>query len=123
MHAHLISDTGSKEAEHYRAIDLQELRGNAFDNQLKLVLNELQLGEPKTCNDFAEFCAERLSNEIAYALCLAKINGDNDLHNNAVSDLNQHVENSRAEFTKAEVERRITAAQVSNLAMLERAYV
>lgn len=111
MHANMISNTGSLEAAHYHAMDLAERRERAMETLQKLVLNDLQQGDPQTCSAFAEFCAEGLDGEITLALCLSRIHGDTELQSQALAELCAHVDKSHEAFCAREVERRISTQQ------------
>lgn len=111
MQPNLISNAGSQESRHYQAIDREELRERAMETQQKLILNEVQLGEPKTCNAFSDHCATWLVRDLAYDLCLARIQKDDGLLQQALAQLDTHIKNTLAEFCEEESEKRIAAAQ------------
>lgn len=111
MHANLISNAGSKEAGHYAAIDIDERRALALETQQKLILNEVQLGDPKTCNAFADHCANWLVRDLAYDLCLARIQKDDGLMQQALGQLDDLLKNTLQEFCEEEAEKRIAAQQ------------
>jgi|GEM_PF-2032085 len=121
MH-HAISNNGAKEAEHYAAINRQEAIERAFDHQLKLILNQLQQGDPQTCSAFAEYCAERLDGEVTLALCLSRIHGDDNLQQQALAELRSHIDSSRADFCEFELGRRIARAEATGQDILEARY-
>ncbi|WP_405118778.1 hypothetical protein [Pseudomonas leptonychotis] len=123
MHANQISNSGSQEAIQYQAIAHSERRVHSLEAMQKIVLNDIQQGDPQTSSAFADYCAENLSGEITMALCLARINQDSGLQMQALAELSAHVDKCHQGFSAQEVERRIAAAQVANVAMLERAYV
>ncbi|HIE1750449.1 TPA: hypothetical protein ACXJUT_001966 [Pseudomonas aeruginosa] len=87
------------------------LRQRAMDVQQKLVLNEVQQGGEAT-NGFAEHCAASIPSDITYALCLATVNDDWKLLDQALLDLGKHVQACLPQFAIQEVERRIRALQL-----------
>lgn len=111
MQAHLISNAGLKEAGHYAAIDIDERRALALETQQKLILNEVQQGNPKTCHAFADHCANWLVRDLAYPLCLARIHQDGGLLLQAVAELDVLIQSTLQEFCEEEAEKRIAAAQ------------
>ncbi|MGQ7956477.1 hypothetical protein ACUTAF_01940 [Pseudomonas sp. SP16.1] len=93
----------------------EQARNRAIAAQQRLVLNELQQGEPATCNDFAQFCADRLDHDTRFGLCLSRITGDKAMQSLAGAWVADHVSKCRPLFVEAEVERRILAAKVEAL--------
>ncbi|HCF4988925.1 hypothetical protein [Pseudomonas aeruginosa] len=87
------------------------LRQRAMEVQQKLVLNEVQQGSEAT-NGFAAHCAVSIPNDITYALCLATINDDWKLLDQALLDLSKHVQACLPQFAVQEVERRIRVLQL-----------
>ena len=87
------------------------LRQHAMDVQQKLVLNEVQQGGEAT-NAFAMHCAGSIPGDIAYALCLATVNDDWMLLDQALLDLGKHIQSALPQFAIQEVERRIRALQL-----------
>lgn len=110
---HAISNAGSKEASHYAAIDHEEIRQRALETQKKLILNEVQQGEAKACNAFADHCATWLIRDLAYDLCLARIQKDDGLLQQAVAGLDALLKNTLPEFCEEEAEKRIAALLAS----------
>lgn len=90
------------------------LRQRAMDVQQKLVLNEVQQGGEAT-NTFAAHCAANIPGDIAYALCLATVNDDWMLLDQALLDLGKHIQSALPQFAVEEVERRIRALQLEGI--------
>lgn len=92
--------------------DREQARIRSMAVMQRLVLNDLQQGEPALCNAFAQFCADRFDEDTRYSLCLARITGEKPLAGDWVAE---HVEKCRPLFVAEEVERRIIAAKVAAL--------
>lgn len=81
----------------------------------RLVLSELQQGEPALCDAFAQFCADRFDEDTRYALCLSRITGEKAAQKLAGDWVTEHVDKCRPLFVADEVERRILAAKFAAL--------
>ncbi|ATH82860.1 hypothetical protein CO724_17415 [Ectopseudomonas mendocina] len=92
----------------------EQARNRAMAVMQRLVLSDLQQGEPALCDAFAEFCADRLDHDTRYALCLARITGEKPLAGDWVAE---HVEKCRPLFVAEEVERRIIGAKFEALGL------
>ncbi|WP_447593592.1 hypothetical protein [Aquipseudomonas campi] len=108
---HAISNAGSKESDHYRAIDLDERRERAMEALKAQILAEVDSGEPAACNAFADHCATWVDRDLSYALVAARIHSDAGLLQSALDELDAHIKNTRDEFASEEAEKRIAALQ------------
>ncbi|MDH1341879.1 hypothetical protein [Ectopseudomonas oleovorans] len=95
----------------------EAIRKRALGIMQRQVLNELQQGEPKLCNAFAQFCADRFDEDTRYALCLSRITGEKAAQKLADSWVTEHVEKCRPLFVAEEVERRIIGAKYEALGL------
>lgn len=122
MQPHLISNTGAQEAAHHRTQSRADMAEVALALQQKLILNEVQQGEPATCNAYASHCAGALDSDLAYALCLARIHKDAGLLQQALADLDIHLLLELNEFSEQEARRRIADLQAHAQAHAEASY-
>ncbi|MFV3386645.1 hypothetical protein ACNFCJ_14635 [Pseudomonas sp. NY15364] len=95
----------------------EETRKRSMTAMQCLVLNELQQGEPKLCNAFAQFCADRFDEDTRYALCVSRIVGEKAEQKQADKLITEHVEKCRPLFVVEEVERRIIGAKYEALGL------
>jgi hypothetical protein len=95
----------------------EETRKRALAVMQRQVLNELQLGEPKLCHAFAQFCADRFDEATSYALCVSRIVGEKAEQKQADKLVTEHVEKCRPLFVDEEVERRIIGAKYEALGL------
>jgi hypothetical protein len=93
----------------------EQARNRAIAVMQRVVLNDLQQGEPALCNAFADFCADRLAHDVRFGLCLSYITQDKGMRTLSSEWVRQHVEECRPLFVEAEVERRILAAKFETL--------
>lgn len=111
MHPHLINNADAYTARYLADIDRQEASEHAAESLELVVINDIQQGDPQTCSRFAEYCAENLNAEVTLALCLARINRDARLQQQAIAELNAEVDKSQAAFVVVEAARRIAVLQ------------
>ncbi|WFS20604.1 hypothetical protein P9K38_09810 [Pseudomonas sp. 905_Psudmo1] len=95
----------------------EETRKRALGIMQRQVLNELQQGEPKLCNAFAQFCTDRFDEATRYALCVSRIVGDKAEQKQADKLVGEHVDKCRPLFVAEEVERRIIGAKYEALGL------
>ncbi|MFI8608535.1 hypothetical protein ACIGFL_09445 [Pseudomonas sp. NPDC077649] len=93
----------------------EKARNRAIAVMQRVVLNDLQQGEPALCDAFAQFCADRFDEDTRYALCLSRITGEKAAQKLADGWVTEHVEKCRPLFVAEEVERRIVAAKFAAL--------
>lgn len=119
MQPHLISDSGISESAHYRAIDREEMRERALESLKEQVRQDVKAGEPQTSNAYADHCSTFFERDLQYALCLARINGDTGLLQQALAELDKHIASELAEFVDQEssVRRLRLLAQAEQIAM------
>lgn len=103
---HLISNAGSTEAAHYAEIDREEKRERALEVLQAHVRQDVKDHEPRTCNAYAQHCTTFFDSDVSYALCLATITGDEQLLQQALADLKQHLANELDEFVEEEAQAR-----------------
>lgn len=115
MQLHSEQIKSAKPLPYFGLPEREELRQRTLDVMRRVVLNDLQQGEPALCNAFALFCSDRLDHDARYALCLSRITGEKGAQAMANVWVTEHVEKCRPLFVEEEIERRILASKFEAL--------
>ncbi|MBB3103753.1 hypothetical protein [Azomonas macrocytogenes] len=77
-------------------------RENDLESLQERIASDISEGDPKTCNAFADFCANELNGSLIYAFCLARIQADDGLLKQTLDELDTCIETYREKFIDAE---------------------